>query len=385
MIDESLVEIAEELAARFAPRGDEIEAARNLPSDITDAIADAGLLRLTIPAIYEGLEAHPCTFLKVVETLARADGSVGWVTNIMGVSAVNSAYLSEDRAQEVFAKPDTKIAGVFAPMGKAVPADNSYSVSGRWQWGSGTQNADWVLCGSMVLGDDGKPEMLEGRPNSRMMIVPQADVTFHDTWHVMGLCGTGSGDFEIKDQVVPQDMSVALASDKPLIDAPLYAFPAFGLLAIGVAVTGLGIAQGAIDDFIELSGAKKPQFSSKTLAQKQVTQTDYAKAEGQLRAARAFLYDATATAFAQAEKHGAIPDEDKANLRLAATNAAKTAAAVTTTLYTMAGGSSVFLKNSLQRRFRDAHVVTQHIMVGGGTYELTGRVLLGLESDTAML
>jgi alkylation response protein AidB-like acyl-CoA dehydrogenase len=72
-------------------------------------------------------------------------------------------------------------------------------------------------------------------------------------------------------------------------------------------------------------------------------------------------------------------------LRLAATHATTSAAAAVDLMYTAGGGTSIYARSALQRCFRDVHVATQHLMVAGPTYELVGRVLLGLETDTAQL
>jgi hypothetical protein len=54
-------------------------------------------------------------------------------------------------------------------------------------------------------------------------------------------------------------------------------------------------------------------------------------------------------------------------------------------MYEAGGGTSIYATSPLQRCFRDVHVATQHAMVATSTYELTGRLLLGLDTDSAML
>lgn len=69
------------------------------------------------------------------------------------------------------------------------------------------------------------------------------------------------------------------------------------------------------------------------------------------------------------------------DLRLSTTHAVQEATAVVDSMYTLAGGSAVYDSSPLQRHFRDVHVATQHMMVGTGTLENVGRLLLGLEID----
>jgi len=381
----TLLETAHSFTGEIAERAAAIEQARQIPQDLADRMAEAGLYHLCVPDHLGGAEAHPVTFLKVVEALSSADGSTGWCVNIGATTGLVGAYIDEDAARTIFA-PGTIVAGVFAPMGKATREGDHYRVNGRWNWGSGSLNAKWIMGGSMVLGADGKPEILErGIPNSRMMIVPRAEAAIEDSWHVMGLCGTGSNQFSFTDALVPHAFSVALATDRPRVESPLYAFPAFGLLAIGIAAVAIGIGQGALDEFVDLAGAKTPQYSKKSLANRPQAQRHFSQAAAMIDAARAFLHDAVNQAFEAAQKDGVISDAIRARLRLAACHGTSQAAQAVTLLHTEAGGTSVFLETPLQRRFRDVHVATQHLMVSGATQELSGRVLLGVETDTAML
>ena len=114
-------------------------------------------------------------------------------------------------------------------------------------------------------------------------------------------------------------------------------------------------------------------------------QAETAQAEAALRAARALLYEAIDQAWSAAVANGQVSVQDRASLRLAATHATSASAAVVATAYRLGGGSAIYDSSPLQRRFRDAHVATQHMLVGPATWELMGRLLLGLETDTTQL
>jgi indole-3-acetate monooxygenase len=172
---------------------------------------------------------------------------------------------------------------------------------------------------------------------------------------------------------------------KPLAPGPLYAFPPFGLLALTIAGTALGIGRAAIDDLLELAGAKMPTGSSRVLAERPVTQTRIAQAEATLLSARAFLYEAIATAWDTAERGDEVSIPERAALRLAATHATAASAAAVDTAYDLGGGTSIYETSPLQKRFRDVHAATQHMLIGPSTWELTGRLMLGLSTDIAQL
>ncbi|MFN4229076.1 acyl-CoA dehydrogenase family protein [Parvibaculum sp.] len=384
-----LLAAAEGFAPEIAARAAEIEANRFLPQDIATRFAEAGLYRLCIPADYGGLESHPGELVKVVERIAQADGSAAWCVFIGATSGLVAAFLEPSEAKRIFGDPLTITAGVFAPRGKAVRASEKgvegYRVTGRWQWGSGSRNAQWISGGCMILGDDGKPEMAaEGIPQNRMMIFEADQVHLHDTWDVSGLCGTGSTDFEVTDLFVPASRAVSLVSDKPL-PRPLYCFPTFGLLGIGIAAVSLGLARGAIDGLVDLAGGKTPQGSSKPLALRAKAHLDVSEAEALTRSGRAYLMEAIDAAWDAATRNGEITVAHRRDLRLATTHAVRSATKAVDLMYTLAGGSSVYRSSALQRQFRDVHVATQHMMVSDATYELTGRLLLGVPTNTAML
>ncbi len=397
---------AERAAAALAGRSAEIEARRSLPPDIADSLAAAGLYRLLTPAAYGGHETPPASYFLLIERLARADAAAAWCCFIANTSCVNAAYLPEAEARLLFSPPALKAAGVFAPRGKAVPAVqdgvSGLRVSGRWAWGSGTHNADIVIPGCLLIGADGQPALLPGgAPRVVSVVLDRAQVRLLDNWDSFGLCGTGSGEFEVTDAFVPLGRSASLF-DGPRIATPLYRFPVFGLLALSIAAVATGIAQQALADFIALAGHSVPQASTKPLASKPTVQDAVARAEAALQGARAYLMASIATAWAaaldepspdgQAKQHPAdhptptgLPLDARRDLRLASSHAVQTSADVVGRLYRLAGGGAVFAQSPLQRALRNVQVATQHMMVNDASFELTGRLLLGVPTQTAML
>jgi alkylation response protein AidB-like acyl-CoA dehydrogenase len=377
---------ADRFAPEIAARAAEFEQVRRLPADLAQRMAEARLFAMLTPAAYGGVETDPLTFVEVIERLAIADASAAWVTFIAATSGMTLAYLPEHAARTICAgRPTTTICGVFAPRGRAEDrGDGTYDVAGRWQWGSGTQNADWILGGCLVL-KDGKPDLLPGMlPHARMFLRPAAEVTIHDTWHVSGLRGTGSNDIEFAPARLHRDFSVSLTADTPLA-RPLYAFPAFGLLSLAIGAVALGLARAAIDTLIGLAGGKTPEGHRRPLAQRAETQEKVAEAEALYASARTWLHAVIATAWEAAQSAGAITIAHRRDLRLATTHATRAAARAVDLMYQLGGGSSVYETSRLQRCFRDVHVATQHMLVGTPTLELTGRLFLGLEAEISTL
>src|SRR6185436_6052709 len=151
-------------------------------------------------------EAAPDTVLRVIEELARVDGSVGWCAMIGATSGLMSRYLDDVTAREVYGPADAVSCGVFAPMGRAVPEGGGFRVSGRWSFASGCRHSRWRMGGTLVEG-----ELLpSGAPDVRSVLFRADETTVHDTWEASGLRGTGSHDFEVKDVVVPRERTFSL-------------------------------------------------------------------------------------------------------------------------------------------------------------------------------
>ena len=172
---------------------------------------------------------------------------------------------------------------------------------------------------------------------------------------------------------------------QPVETGPLYTFPPFCLLAIGVASVAYGNAAGALESFKALALSKKSSGASRTLSERETIRVEYAKAQARLRSAYAYMQDEMERSWDIALREGSHSLEDRSDLRLACTYMTRNCADVTRILYERAGGSALFLTSDLQRRFRDAYAMTQHIITAPATYDLTGRILLGLPTQGHMV
>ncbi len=383
------VESPLQAAVRIAPlageQAERTERDRALPPELIEELRAAGLFHLCLPRSLGGAEAPSAETFAALEALGAGDGAAGWCAMVASTSSLLGAYLPAADAHAIFWGGANVVAGVFAPRGRARRTEEGFVVDGRWSFASGISHSDWMLGGCVVHGQDG-PELLAGeRPDVRLMAMEKSRLEVIDTWSVSGLCGTGSHDVAAAEQPVPAGRGVSLFTDRPHETGPLYSFPLFGLLALGIAAVALGIARGAIDDLISLAGGKRPAPGSRSVAERSTVQAELARAEASLRAARSLALEQIEAAWEAAEGGEALSDELRGGLRLAATHATETAALVATAMYRAGGGSSIYSSSPLQRRFRDANVATQHMMVAPATWELTGRLLFGLPTDTAQL
>jgi alkylation response protein AidB-like acyl-CoA dehydrogenase len=372
--DTELETLAEKIALSAREMSAEIDRDRRLPDELLTRLREAGLLRATMPREVDALELAPGTALRCAEAVARGDTSAGWCVSIAITSALLVAYLPASSRDEMFGGGRGVAAGVWAPRGKATSVDGGVVVSGRWPFCSGINHADMMFAGCFVD---------EGRVPS-VVALPKGDLQVLDTWHTLGLRGTGSHDSVADEVFVPADRVLSVF-DGPVVDRPLYRFPVFGFFALCIGAAALGNARSAIDDLVELAGGKKGLGATRTLAERPATQAAVATAEATLGAARALYYEAIEEAWQASQHAEVVPVAMRSRLRLAATHAVRTSADVVRNMYDLAGGSAIYDGAPLQRRFRDAFTATAHFQVNEASRELPGRLLLDLPADVSML
>jgi len=380
-----LLPAARALGPSLAERSERIEATRTLPDDVVADLRDAGLFRLLTPAGLGGPEADVATAADVIAEVARHDGGAAWCVMIAGTTTLQAGFLPLDVAQLVFGSPDSCAGGYAAPVGRAVPVDGGLRVTGTWAWGSGTRHCTWIGGGTRIVDADGKPTRRDDGLYAPFVFFDRDDVDHVDNWHVTGLAGSGSADYRVEDAFVPEGRWLQMMDAAPRLDGPTWRFPFYGMLAIGIAAVSIGLLDGAVDRFAELASAKKPEGSGRTLAERGSAQTVLSTAEATARSARAFLHDTIGAAWTTAEAGDPLTTEHRRSLRLAACDGAQRCADALSALGREAGGAAVYLREPLQQKVRDGQVASTHAMVAPRIHELTGRLHLGLETDTTLL
>ena len=375
---------ARALGPSLAARAEATEDARTLPADVAADLRDAGLFRLFTPAALGGPEADVATAITTIAEVSRHDGAAGWCVMIAGTTTLMAGFLPTEHAATIFGPADSCTGGYAAPVGRARAVDGGLRVSGRWAWGSGTQHCTWIGGGTRIVDADGAPTR-HGDLFAPFVFVEPDAVEFEDTWHVTGLSGSGSTDYTMTDVFVPEGRWVQLTTDTPRLDGPQWRFPFYGMLASGVAAVSIGLLDGAVARFDEIATAKKPEGSGRTLAERASGRAVHSRAEATARSARAFLLDTLGAAWDTAVTGDALTIEHRRSIRLAACDAAQRCADALVALGREAGGTAVYRREPLQRYVRDGQVAATHAMVADRILELTGRLALGLDTDTTLL
>ena len=362
------------LAPHIGAAWGEMEAGRRMPPSLVDAMARAGMFRLSMPMALGGPELDPVTQVRVVEPLSGLDASTGW-TAMLGLHAgYFMAFLDEAVAREMYADLDAFTGGVTKPTGTAVIVPGGYRVSGRWTFGSCCQHSRWLFSGCTVV-EDGNPRRLpDGSVETRLCYLPGDAIEVIDTWTSTGLRGTGSHDYAARDVFVPAERSFDVLRAPIRRAEPLYGVR--NMYLSNLAGIPLGVARAAIDSVVELTRDKQTRIGS-NLRDEPLTHIAVARAEAVLGAARAFVYDVLQDIWSTLSAGQTVTSRQQALYRLAICHAYDSGVEAVDLMYKTASGTALYTRHPLDRWFRDIHTAAQHFVVSGKIAEAAGRVLVG--------
>lgn len=320
---------------------------------------------------------------RIFEEISRLDSAAGWNLQLSCAWDPLGAWFSDEGAREVFGNPDTILGGAFFPPRRAVPVDGGYRVTGQTPFVSGVHQCSWFLGLAHILDDD-QPRLGEnGEPVALLTACPSHEAQILDTWHTLGMCGTGSHDVVMTEVFVPERRTaplVPLQRPGTAYHGPLYRFTIWASVA-ALAPIATGIARAMIDELFDLATRKTPSYTVKTLRDRSVAQSQVAQAEARLGAARAYLYEALQQVWSSAVQGKTIRLPQKVKIQLAATHAVVASADAVDLVHAISGTSGIRNEQRFQRHFRDVHTITQHGFISASRYESAGQLLLGLNSD----
>jgi indole-3-acetate monooxygenase len=347
---------------------------RRLPDAVFRALVEAGLFRLWLPAAMGGPELLPAEFMRVVEAASAKDGSIGWiVANGGGMSRV-AGYLPESVTREWFADPCAFIVSATGAVGSAERVAGGYRVTGRWPFGSGASHGTRFM---------GLAAVRDGGNNSQRPICcyfAREHVTIHDTWHVSGLRGTGSSDFEVNDAFVPADHTHDLIAPVPTQPGIIYRLPGLSIFPWSITGAPLGIASGAMAAFTKQATKSRTRLgATMRLQDREMVQSAVGRAEAVIGAARAFLNEAMTELLAALDDDADRLMRARARLRIACAYAAEGSTSIVQMLTTEAGASAIFESSGLERAGRDVHAAVKHVAMSPQSYILAGRLQLGMD------
>jgi resorcinol 4-hydroxylase (FADH2) len=371
--------------AEFArERAQQTETERRVGDDMIERMRQADLFRVMQPRLYGGFEYGFDVFAQIVAAIANGCGSTGWVYALLASHQWLITCFSKAAQDEVWEDCNALAAGTYAPAARAVAADGGYRISGVGSFCSGCDNAQWQLLGGMI-------PQAEGTTQPGFFLLRTGDCTIDDNWHTMGLSGTGSKNIVVRDAFVPAHRAVPFAE---LLDAtapgmranpnPLYRQSFLSVLPIAVVSPVLGIAEGALADFLAMASVRTTRGAvaggNRRMGELTTVQLRLAEASACIDAARLIMFRDLAEAFETTARGDSLGMDVRLRNRRDQAFCVRLLVAAIDALFLAAGGQGLFLEQPLQRAWRDAHAAASHISLNwDSTGSMYGQFMLGLE------
>lgn len=363
---DDMVQRARDLAPGIAARAEACEQLRRLPDETERELHDAGLFRIGQPARVGGAELDIGIFVDVCAEIARVCPSTAWNIGNLASHHWMLGFFPPQTQEELWdVSLDVLIAtSLVFPGGRGRKVDGGYEVSGRWPLSSGVDNCDWNMLGFILRETDDGPPI-----EQRFALIHRSQYEIIDTWHVVGLAGTGSKDVAVKSLFVPDHhtLTAQAFTGKPhpgseINPTPLFRLP---LLALGPYVlTGvmLGGAQGAYETVVGAARKRNATTTGQPFGASQPVQIKVAEAAARIDTAEILMRRVCEHAMAVARTGVEPALADKVRYRRDAFFSVRLCVEAVDILMGVAGSSGLHLGNPIQRLFRDVHAANAHIM-----------------------
>jgi alkylation response protein AidB-like acyl-CoA dehydrogenase len=382
-----LVGRTEDLLPLLRDNAARAEADRRLPADVVDALADAGVFRMSVPRRFGGLQTDLPTQFEVIRTLARGCGSTSWVSALYAVCGWWASLFGDDVQEEVFADPGVRVAGIVSPLGRLTADGDGFRLNGTWPFNTGSLHAQWNVVATLREHDGGALEPY-------LVILPMSDLEVRDDWRVAGMAATGSNSTVAEDVALPAARAMPMG---PLFGGDhrsernrgetMYSYAVFPFLLSLSYGTPIGMAQGAIEAFAERAPTRRTSFDDLApQAEDPITQLRIAEATMQVECALALARDTTASIHRHAAE--GVPLDRRARVRARANVAYTTRLSLRAvqTVHEMSGASVGALDAPIGRFLRDSSLLANHAFLGYDAHlRLLGGDVMGVQAETVFL
>lgn len=373
---EEMIARAEALLPGLRERSAEAEKNRRLPDETVAEFREAGFHKIMQPKHFGGYELGIDTAAECIRTLASACGSSGWVANLFMIHNWQASLFPMQAQEEYWASGDDVVCSTvsFSPKSEMKEVEGGFRLTGRWKFSSGCDFASWFIIMKP------SPTCLD------WMMVPREDLSIEDDWFVAGLSGTGSKDLILEDVFVPEhrrlkitDIATGNTPGAKVHDVPLTRLP-FGWSAIwGIPAALIGMANGMAEAVQKTLMGKKALFTGEQQVQRVANQMKITEALTDIHAAELIMRHRLAELNRWAETDATPTALDALSSHRDAAYVARLMGKVGQNLAQMAGATSVYLGNPIQRFQRDINVGVTHVsLVWEEAAENYGRTLWDL-------
>ena len=352
------------LLPMIAERADKVDESRRVSEQVIRELGDAGMFKMLQPRRYGGTESNPVHFYEVVRAVSGVCGSTGWLASVLGVHPWHLA-LFDDRAQsDVWGHDDSVlVSSAYAPVGRLVPVEGGYRLTGDWHFSSGCEHASWALLGAMVVGTEGRPV------DFMTALVPRSDYRIHDVWDVVGMRGTASNEISAEEVFVPDyrikrnyETAQLRGPGQKVNRGPLYRLPFATLFTTAVAAPGVGVVAGCYERYLTFMRERvRLSLGGGRFVDDQFAQVAVARASSEIDAAILQMDRNVRELWELAEAGDELPMGLRLRVRRDQVRATERALDAIDLLFKTAGGSSLSRGNAIERSWRDAHAGSVHV------------------------
>lgn len=347
------------ILSRLAATTHESDRLRRLTDDAADALRVSGLSRMITPKQFGGFELSPSAHIWACAEIANVCSAASWVLMVCVAHDYIIGRFPEECQKEVYeGDADNLVAGSLAPGGSLEAVEGGWRLTGRWMFGSGCDHSPWFILGAKVA-NPGPDDYL-----MRHVMVPRADVELVDTWHTLGMRGTGSKDLVVKAAFIPEHRTMptfpTFLGLSPHAKAPVYRLSVYSGLPAMLSGSVLGMAEGGLRAFVEMTSARTNPYGV-AKGKNPIMQKRVAESAAEIAAARRLL-DHMCDRFdvLMAADQPPMSAQDRIQMRWDAAYVVELSRRAIERLYAASGAHGLYEGNPIYRAFRDISTACHH-------------------------
>jgi alkylation response protein AidB-like acyl-CoA dehydrogenase len=362
---------------RLAATTHESDKLRRLSDDAANALRESGLSRMITPRQFGGYEMSPSAHIWACAEVGNVCSASSWVLMVCVAHDYIIGRFPEECQREVYeGDADNLVAGSLAPQGVITRVEGGWRLTGRWQFGSGSDHSPWFILGTKHA--DAGPEDYV----IHHVMVPRADVVLDDTWHTLGMRGTGSKDIVVTDVFIPEHRVVPTQPTflglSPHAKAPTYRLSVYSGLPAMLSGSVLGMAEAGLKAFIAATATRTSPYGVVKAANPSM-QKRVAESTAEVAAARRLLTDMCNRFDTLMTIDQPMSAADRIQMRWDAAYVVELSRRAIERLFASSGAHGLYEVNPVYRAFRDINTACHHAVidfdtVSGmmGQFKLTG-------------
>lgn len=317
-------------------------------------------LNMLTPSAYGGKQLSLPDAIQLQEALACADGSLGWMATLCSGAGWLSGFMEPGFAKSLLEGEKVFLAGSGSVTGTAEKTGNQYTITGKWPYASGANEAT-AFTANCIVTEKGKPVKDDnGKHKIISVVLLKAEVTVSNDWNAMGMIATASHSFEVKDLKIGEDRTFDMSA-KPVVSGSLYYYPFQQLSEATLTINMCGMAIHFMDLF-------KTMMTEEGIGNESIMNT-YESMLQKFQNARQKLYYAIDMSWQVCAANKEISQSVLYKVSVASSTCMEIIRNSVNTLFPHCGLKGANKDNEINRVWRDMQTAGQHSMlVVSGAY-----------------